>query len=90
MVGIVPKGSDEEKKLQKIYEFDTHVRGKYLIQSNWIEYYLAEIITMHFYPKNEEDHRFLHAIINRQIGFAGKFTTFSALLENRYPELHKK
>lgn len=90
MVNYVPKGSEEEKNLRKIYEFDTNVRGKYLIQANWIEFYLAEIIAMHFFPNTVEDHRYLHSIINKQVGFVGKIKTFQKMLETHYPELHEK
>ena len=89
MVGKVPKGSKEEEKLNKIYEFDMHVRGKYTIQANWIDYYLAEVITMHFFPNVVEDHRLLHSIINNQIGFVGKIKTFETILK-LYPDLEKK
>ncbi|TSA18822.1 MAG: hypothetical protein D4R72_01275 [Nitrosopumilales archaeon] len=89
-IQMIEEGNDRKKQLDSLHELDVHFRGSYLIGSNWIEFLISDIITIHSFPKDVSNRLILFSNIINNDKFSMKIKNLFELLEKDYPELYSK
>ncbi len=74
------------KVLNEYYKYDKEIRGEFLIQANWVEDFIEQIISKLLVEKNDEERRELLISILRRIQFSTKVSLLSTLMKKYLSE----
>lgn len=90
MTEIISAGSKEGKQLDQLYALDRHIRGSYILQTNWIENLITESIAYHFCHNDAERRNLMISLVLKSVNFSSKINMYLNLIELEYPKANVK
>ena len=76
---------DELKVLNEYYKYDKTIRGEFLIQANWVEDFVEQIISKLLIGMDKDRKEFIISLL-RKVPFSMKISLLSTLMQKFLPE----
>jgi hypothetical protein len=86
---VWPKAKDEQtkQKVQFYHDLDAKWRGRFLIQTNWMESDVDTVISYLFFGKDTEKSNLFRSTILKRMTLDTKIQTLHQILQIKFPDL---